>query len=148
MQHIPMVVLHYSKTDGMVKKPYGQGYPTHPKTLGDYMRRRRMELRMLQKDVASFVGVSEDTITFWENNRTDPTAKYVSKIIQFIGIVPPIFPNTFAGQVKAYRYVRGMTHAQLGSLIGVNGSTVSAWEAGYLPHPENELMVKKLIADY
>ncbi|MBS1683244.1 MAG: helix-turn-helix domain-containing protein [Bacteroidetes bacterium] len=104
-----------------------------------------MERRLLQKDVAEIVGVTEDCITLWENNKSDPTAKYVAKIIQFIGELPPILPDTFAGKVKAYRYVHGLTHAQMGRLVGVNGSTVSAWEAGYLPNPENEVMIRRLI---
>lgn len=95
--------------------------------------------------MAEIVGVTEDCITLWENNKADPTAKYVAKIIQFMGELPPILPDTFAGKVKAYRYVHGLTHNQMGRLVGVNGSTVSAWETGYLPNPENEIAVKTLI---
>ena len=139
------MVLPFSETDGWVKKPYGQSYPANPKTLGDYIRKRRLELRLLQKDVASFVGVCEDTVTLWENNQTEPKAKYVAKIIQFMGEVPPIFPDSFGGKVKIFRLVHGLTHSQMGGLLRVNGSTISAWEAGYPPKPHNENTFLRLL---
>ncbi|MBS1683240.1 MAG: helix-turn-helix domain-containing protein [Bacteroidetes bacterium] len=143
--HEFVVALPFSELEVVVKRPYGTGYPTDPKTLGDYLRRRRMELRLFQKDVAAIVGVSTDIVTLWENNQSDPTAKFVAKIIQFIGELPPIFPDTFAGRVKAYRYRHGLTHAQMGKLVGVDGSTIGAWEAGYLPKPENDSAVKRVL---
>ncbi len=141
-----MVALPFSELEVVIaRKPCGVGFPANPKTLGDYLRRRRIELGLLQRDVAKIVGVSEDCITFWENNKTDPTAKHVAKIIHFIGELPPILPNTFAGKIKAYRYAHGLTHAQMGELVGVNASTIGAWEAGYIPNLENELVLKKLL---
>jgi len=44
--------------------------------IGEKIRNRRIELKLLQKDVAKIIGVSEDTITFWENNRATPQAKH------------------------------------------------------------------------
>lgn len=95
--------------------------------------------------MAEIVGVTEDCITLWENNKADPTANYAAKIIQFIDGLPPILPDTFAGKVKGYRYVHGLTHAQMARLVDVDASTIGAWEAGYLPNAENIALIRKLI---
>jgi transcriptional regulator with XRE-family HTH domain len=62
----------------------GDKYVENPVTLGDRIRNRRLELGLLQKNVARMIGVSEDTITFWECNRFDPSEKYMRKIRLFL----------------------------------------------------------------
>jgi len=44
-------------------------YPTHPVTVGDNIRKKRMEISLLQKDVARILEVDETTIQIWETNR-------------------------------------------------------------------------------
>ncbi len=41
--------------------------------------------------------------------------------------------------------MHGLTQVQLGELIGVDASTVGAWEAGYMPNSENAREVKKYL---
>ena len=64
------------------KRP--KGYPTKPKTLGQKIRKRRMDLGLLQKDVARFVGVVTDTVTLWEKGRKEPSKRYLKRIEQFL----------------------------------------------------------------
>lgn len=59
----------------------------NPKTIGDHIRNRRLELKLLQKEVASKLGVSEATIWNWENNRTKPANRLKSKIETFLGYI-------------------------------------------------------------
>ena len=61
-----------------------RGIPAQLITVGDHLRKKRLELHLLQKDVAKKFGVSEDTITNWENNRHSPQGKLMLKAIQFI----------------------------------------------------------------
>ena len=58
------------------KKPPSAMYPKELNTLGDHIRARRLNLGLLQKDVAEIIGVTTDTITNWDKNRLDPTAPY------------------------------------------------------------------------
>jgi hypothetical protein len=59
------------------------------------------------------VGVSEDTITFWENNKVYPSIKYYPRIMQFLGCIPFEFDeSTFGGRLKKCRYLHGLSHEQ------------------------------------
>jgi len=46
------------------KKPLPLGYPQILKTLGDHLRKRRLDLNLLQKEVAEIIGVDETTIYY------------------------------------------------------------------------------------
>ena len=39
---------------------------------------------LFQKDVAKFVGVSTDTVTYWEKGRTQPNKENLQKIKEFL----------------------------------------------------------------
>ena len=41
-----------------------------------------------QKDIAKIFKVCEDSITGWENGRTNPMKRYHKSIIKFLGYVP------------------------------------------------------------
>jgi DNA-binding XRE family transcriptional regulator len=62
--------------------------PQNPHTLGDHIKKRRLELGLFQKDVALILGVDESSVTNWEKNRTKPMLHLFPKIIEFLGYVP------------------------------------------------------------
>lgn len=43
--------------------------------LGDYIRKRRKELKLSQRDLAKLAGVSKTTVVAWENDRFKPQRK-------------------------------------------------------------------------
>ena len=55
-----------------------------PKTLGERIRKHRMDLGLFQKDVARFVGVVIDTVALWEKGRKEPSKRYLKRIEQFL----------------------------------------------------------------
>jgi DNA-binding XRE family transcriptional regulator len=64
-----------------------------PVSLGDHLRRRRIELGLYQKDVAVQIGVTASTIWNWEHGWAIGK-RYVSQIITFIGCNPvPHYPS-------------------------------------------------------
>jgi len=67
-------------------KTMPDGYPLRPKTLGEHIKKKRMDMGLYQKDVARIIGVSTDTITNWEKGRTKPCRKNTSKIEQFLAV--------------------------------------------------------------
>lgn len=102
-----------------------------------------MDLNLLQKDVANTVGVSEDSITNWENNRVIPQIQFYPKIIDFLGYLPfKADKNTLPGRLKIYRHLCGLSQKQLGKILKVNESTVCGWERG--AHKPNDVMNAKL----
>ena len=60
-----------------------ENLPT-PVTLGDHLRRRRLELGLHQKDVAKIIGVTTSSIWNWEHG-AEPELRYQPQIITFLG---------------------------------------------------------------
>jgi DNA-binding XRE family transcriptional regulator len=61
-----------------------RGYTLSTKTVGDHIRKKRLDLGLQQHEVAEAIGVTESTIWNWEHG-TKPLAKYLPKIIKFLG---------------------------------------------------------------
>ncbi len=59
-----------------------------PKKLGKFIRRRRFEKDLFAKELASLIGVTEDTIINWENSRTYPSQKKVILLKERLNIDP------------------------------------------------------------
>jgi len=117
-------------------------FPENPVSIGDHIRKKRMELKLLQKDVASICGVTEDCITNWEKNRSIPQIQYFPHIINFLGYLPfEVDLTTLSGKLKAHRYINGLTQKQLGKIVGVDGATVCSWELKQ-NQPNNEVLTK------
>ena len=59
------------------------------RTPGDHLRNRRLDLGLRPKEVARALGVDEMTVNTWERHRTRPAGRFVLRIIQFLGYIPP-----------------------------------------------------------
>lgn len=70
----------------MQQKP--KGYPQHPKTIGQELRKHRMDLGLFQKNVAKLIGVSTDSVTNWELGRTTPDKRFLEKCQLFLKSKP------------------------------------------------------------
>ncbi len=62
--------------------------PDDLNTLGDHLRRRRLILRLLQRQVAEQIGVTKATVHNWETNRSNPGFREMPAIIRFLGYDP------------------------------------------------------------
>jgi len=65
-------------------KFHPKGYPFRPKTIGRKIRKHRIDLGLYQKDLGVILGVSTDTITYWEKGRVNPGKKNIVKIQDFL----------------------------------------------------------------
>jgi DNA-binding XRE family transcriptional regulator len=73
------------------KGPYfikAKGYPTQPTTMGEAIRKRRLDLGLRQTDVANSIGCDEMTIVNWEKGHTRPRRTKYSSIRTFLGPLP------------------------------------------------------------
>jgi len=85
---------------------------------------------MLQKEVATILKVSEDSVTYWENNRVQPMINHLPEIIEFLEYNPLLIEKeTLGGQIKYYRIMNGLSHRAFGKLLRVDASTVGSWES-------------------
>jgi DNA-binding XRE family transcriptional regulator len=78
-QPIPLVLTQACGAGSAVR------IPTVPQTVGDHIRRRRLALKMLQKDVAEQLGVDKTSVFNWEANASNPEIRYMPAIIDFLG---------------------------------------------------------------
>ena len=88
MQRISFIALPFCKVTLRGSKPFSSAYPRELKTVGDHMRKRRLDLKLLQKDVGQILGVARGTIMVWETNLRLPSPKLIPKIVEFLGYDP------------------------------------------------------------
>lgn len=104
--------------------------PTVLNTIGDHIKKRRLELGLYQRQVAEIIGVDECTVTNWEKNRTNPMLWTLPNIIEFLGYDPPVGEaNSLGGHLLRYRKSRGITQKRLAKLIGIDAATLGRLEA-------------------
>lgn len=62
------------------KKPFD----FEPQTLGEQVKRRRLQLGLSQKEVGEMLGVTSFTVLNWEKGKTEPLEKLILKIYGFL----------------------------------------------------------------
>lgn len=101
-----------------------------PQTLGEHLRRRRLDLGLRQEDVAQRIVASVASIWLWEKNRAQPELKWIPAIIAFLGCDPRPEPETIGERLIGFRVTRGWTQKQLAAELRVDPTTLSRWELG------------------
>ncbi|MGA2713568.1 MAG: recombinase family protein [Bryobacteraceae bacterium] len=104
--------------------------PEELNTLGDHLLRRRLVLKLLQRQVAEQIGVDKTSIANWEANRSKPGLLYMPAIIRFLGYNPLRVPTTWAERLAHARTLLGMSQRVAAAQIGVDQSTLARWERG------------------
>jgi transcriptional regulator with XRE-family HTH domain len=112
-------------------KPKSEHYPKEINTLGDHIRTRRLNLKLLQKQVAKQIGVNAATITNWERNASTPAIGHMPGIIRFLGYDPLPAPISLPGRLLNFRRELGMTQREMAERLGVDPSTLRDWESGH-----------------
>lgn len=59
-----------------------------PKTLGEHIKKRRLELKLTQKEAAKRLKVNAWTVLNWEKGDTKPTCGVEKNIVEFLGYDP------------------------------------------------------------
>ena len=126
--------------------PYLRGLD-NPKSIGEHLKKRRLQLQLLQADIAKIFDVCEDSITGWENERSVPQIQYYPKLIEFLGYNPfPVETKTLGGRIKEYRILNGLSQEDLAKKMGVNESTIFSWEKGdHAPFPRKKKLLDELL---
>jgi len=104
--------------------------PIQPITVGDHLRRRRLVLKIFQRDLARQLGVTAACIFNWEGNRSTPHLRYVPAIIRFLGYNPLPDVTNLADKLVRHRTLLGMTQTNAAAQLGVDAGTLSRWERG------------------
>lgn len=100
-----------------------------PVTLGDHLRRRRLELGLYQKDIAEQIGVTASTIWNWEHG-WNIDLRYLPRIITFLGYNPIPCPEDPLKQLAWFKQVNGFTFEELGNQMGRDPEQLADWVNG------------------
>ena len=85
------------------RRPYprhwksNQQIPLRPQTLGEQIKKHRLELHWLQTDVAAQIGVCSTSVSNWERGITSPSRRMTKKIQGFLGYTPPVLVSKKRG---------------------------------------------------
>ncbi len=111
---------------GVRPKPYSES----PSTLGEHLRKRRLQAGLLQREVAVRLGVDKDTFGTWEKGQCIPTVGYYPAIFSFLGYDPYPAPTTLPERIASQRRRLGLSLREAARKIGVDQGTLLRWESG------------------
>jgi len=114
-------------------------------TVGDHIKKRRLELGLFQSQAAELLDVCEATVKNWEKGHRDIPIRSYPAILTFLGYDPLPEPQTLAEQLQAIRRRMGWKVRTAAKSIGVDESTWRQWEAGRAPAPMHHEVVTSLL---
>ena len=126
-------------------------YPFHPVSIGDYLRKKRLDLGLLRKHVAHRLNTSIDCVRNWENNWHGPDLQSLPKIIEFLGYCPyePSLP--MFQRLVIWRSYNGLSQETMAKLIDIDPSTLSRLERGKTISPKKQkasiLIIKQRLCE-
>jgi site-specific DNA recombinase len=104
--------------------------PEKAETVGDHLRRRRLELGLLQRQVAEQLGVAQGTMHNWEKNRCQPRVQHMPAVVRFLGYTPPVATDSWAARLVQGRRAIGLSQKEAARQMGVVQCTLARWERG------------------
>jgi transcriptional regulator with XRE-family HTH domain len=125
--------------------------PKTPTTVGGHLRRRRLELNLLQSQAARKLRVSIVTLSRWECDKVYPVWAHQPRIIEYLGYNPftnPELgrpkgnestvvaflsresPESFGAALRKRRLEQHKNGKQFAKELGVDARTLRDWEAG------------------
>lgn len=128
-------------------KPSNPAYPTDLNTLGDHLRKVRLDRGLSQPEVAKILKVATDTVTGWELNRHEPPARLAKAIIAFLGFCP-LQAQSPERQLYVARLITGKTQREVAEMIGCDASNLRYVELGKRkPKPQTLEKIREYIND-
>jgi DNA-binding XRE family transcriptional regulator len=82
----PPLPSHYLVSRDIPPSIFNPSFPADPVTIGDVIRKLRIERGMFQRELAEAMGVDETSIYNWENSRTRPKEEHIQKLEAYFSI--------------------------------------------------------------
>jgi transcriptional regulator with XRE-family HTH domain len=106
-------------------------YPDICRTWGDWIKARRLDLRLTKRQLSFNFHVDDTTIYLWEKNRVKPSLAQIPKIIEFLGRDPfETEAENLADKLKNYRRTHGLSQKKFSEMLGFDQTTLAGWERG------------------
>jgi len=117
-----------------------------PQTLGEHVRKRRLELRLTQKQAAEQLSVNPWTVLNWEKDHTEPPIESMPAIIRFLDYDPFLEPKNIPERLLAKRRAMGWSIKGAARQLGVHEGTWGEWEqGGVILYRTHRLLVARLL---
>ena len=68
-------------------------YPEVPKTVGEAIRKRRLDLGIRQVDAARIIGCNVMSVVNWEKGHIQPRVDHMPGIVSFLGFTSSTIPK-------------------------------------------------------
>jgi transcriptional regulator with XRE-family HTH domain len=94
------------------------------------LQKRRLDLGLQWKEVATEIGTHATNVANWWKGRTRPGLRLWPGVIRFIGYDPRPWDESVGGQLRRHRETYGWSRADVATHLGVTGSVLWRWEAG------------------
>jgi transcriptional regulator with XRE-family HTH domain len=118
-------------------------FPSEINTLGDYLWQKRLELGLLQKEVAWILKTNFQNVSNWETNSHEIAVEFRPRVIDFIGFCPYGHAAPLTKRLKQVRESLGLTQEKLAAILKIDESTIAKWERGdYQPTPKYVQIIK------
>lgn len=119
-------------------------YPFFPNTIGDYLRKKRLDLGLLQKDVADRLNTSTECLRNWENNMFEPDIRSFPNVIDFIGYCPYDLALAASDKMIIWRSYNGLTQKEMAKLARIDPGTLSRIEKGKMESTKAKLYMARV----
>ena len=103
--------------------------------MGDHIRKKRIELGLLQRQVADRLGADPQSVNAWELNYRQPALRRLPAITEFLGYDPNVVPDQapLGRRIAARRRAMGLSQKTLANGLGIDEGTLRRLEQGRLP---------------
>jgi DNA-binding transcriptional regulator YiaG len=98
-----------------------------PTTLGEHIKKRRLEWKLTLRKVGALLGADEWSVINWEKGRTVPKVYRLPSIIRFLGYNPLPQPRTIGEALVAKRLERGWSRKVASRHLSIDESTLRDW---------------------
>ncbi len=122
------------------------GYPEAARTIGEHVRRKRMDQGRLQRDLAAALGVSKGEPRQLGDGPGGARARWLPAIIRYLGYDPRPRAALFGDRIRAAREADGLSQRELAAQLQIDPGTVTRWERGELMKPY--LSVQRMFEEY
>jgi transcriptional regulator with XRE-family HTH domain len=109
--------------------------------LGEHLKKRRRELRLLQREAAEMMHIGTDTYANWERGKTEPVASQFRPVVAFLGYDPTPATSTLAARLQAKRRTLSVTFSQVARYLGWNSGTLARYLSGKWRMPPDRAKV-------
>jgi transcriptional regulator with XRE-family HTH domain len=139
--------------------------PREPKTIGEHLRKRRLELGIFQSKAACLLGVSTVTLSRWECDKVYPTWPQQPAVATYLGFDPftnptlgspkgnetqgvdflsPEAPANLGHAIIRHCMIVRKTRHQIAKELGLSPKTVWNWQVGR--RQPSALLRKRIVA--